>query len=245
MCSADHFQNPPLFLFFHFLAIQDLGTLGGSSSAAYGINDSGQVVGFSRTASGPHHAFLWTTDGGMQDLGTLGGSNSYAYGINDSGQVVGFSYTASGDYHAFLWTADGGMQDIGTLGGSNSDAYGINDSGQIVGFSRTASGQGRACMWIPATPETMLAGMALFIMDEVDAGNIDTELEGSLLAKVDAALAALDRGNPNDAKVVMNDLKALINQIEAEADGVLEDGRAADDVGHVHGDQHDLIGVGG
>jgi hypothetical protein len=67
-----------------------------------------------------------------------------------------------------------------------------------------------------AMPETMLAGLALFIMDEVDAGNIDTELERSLLVKVNAALAALDRGNPNDAKVAMNDLKALINQVEAQ-----------------------------
>ena len=64
----------------------------------------------------------------------------------------------------------------------------------------------------------MLAGTALFIMDEVDAGNIDTELEGSLLAKVDAALATLDRGNPNDAKVATNNLKALINQVEALVD---------------------------
>jgi len=31
-------------------------------------------------------------------------------------------------------------------------------------------------------------------------------------------LAALDRGNPNDAKVVLNDLKALINQVEAQVD---------------------------
>jgi len=62
----------------------------------------------------------------------------------------------------------------------------------------------------------MLARLALFIMDEVDAGNIDTELERSLLAKVNAALAALDRGNPNDAKVAMNDMKALINQVEAQ-----------------------------
>lgn len=57
---------------------------------------------------------------------------------------------------------------------------------------------------------------ALFIMDEVDSGNIAPELEGSLLVKIDAALAALDRGNPNDAKVAMNNLKALINQVEAQ-----------------------------
>ena len=69
---------------------------------------------------------------------------------------------------------------------------------------------------IPATPAVMLAGTALFIMDEVDSGNIDPELEGSLLVKLDAALAALDRGNPNNAKVAINDLKALINQIEAQ-----------------------------
>ena len=32
------------------------------------------------------------------------------------------------------------------------------------------------------------------------------------------SLAALDRGNPNDAKVAMNDLKALINQVKAQVD---------------------------
>ena len=69
-----------------------------------------------------------------------------------------------------------------------------------------------------AEPEMMLAGLALFIMDEVDAGNIDAEMEVSLLAKINAALAALDRDNPNDAKVAMNDLKALVNQVEAQTD---------------------------
>jgi hypothetical protein len=67
-------------------------------------------------------------------------------------------------------------------------------------------------------PPILIAGLGLFIMDEVDSGNIAPELEGSLLVKIDAALAALDRGNPNDAKVAMNDLKALINQVEAQID---------------------------
>ncbi len=63
------------------------------------------------------------------------------------------------------------------------------------------------------TPEMKLFDLATFI---VDSGNIAPELEGSLLVKIDAALAALDRGNPNDAKVAMNNLKALINQVEAQ-----------------------------
>jgi hypothetical protein len=65
-------------------------------------------------------------------------------------------------------------------------------------------------------PEITLAGIALFIRDEVDSGNIAPELEESLLVKIGAALAALNRDNPNEAKVAMNDLRALINQVEAQ-----------------------------
>ena len=59
----------------------------------YGINASGQVVGYSATTgNGLAHAFLYPYPGGpMQDLGTLGGNDSDAYGINASGQVVGSS----------------------------------------------------------------------------------------------------------------------------------------------------------
>jgi probable HAF family extracellular repeat protein len=83
--------------------MQDLGTLGGDSSAAYGINARGQVVGYSTTAGGPPHAFLWEARTGMHDLGTIGGFYSAAFGINARGQIVGFNTTAAGDWHAVLW----------------------------------------------------------------------------------------------------------------------------------------------
>ena len=51
----------------------DLGTLGGRSSRPRAINERGQVVGESVTASGETHPFLWQ-NGKMTDLGTLGGS---------------------------------------------------------------------------------------------------------------------------------------------------------------------------
>jgi probable HAF family extracellular repeat protein len=111
----------------------DLGTLGGPSSQAWGV-DNGQVVGDS------DHAFSWTQAGGMIDLGTLGGPVSVARGVS-SGQVVGWSQL-SGDvlnsWHAFSWTQAGGMVDLGTLGGPVSEAFGVTN-GQVVGDSSPGS----------------------------------------------------------------------------------------------------------
>ena len=75
----------------------DLGTLGGDYSAAYGLNDRGQVVGKADTAYfGSTHAFLWQ-NGRMTDLGTLGGPNSLALRVNNRGMVVGYSETGTHD----------------------------------------------------------------------------------------------------------------------------------------------------
>ncbi|MFZ0035712.1 MAG: NlpC/P60 family protein [Sedimentisphaerales bacterium] len=140
-------------------AITDLGTLGGTYSEAYGINNCGQVVG-AADSSGYQHAFLWQSGSGMKDLGTLGGTESCALGINTSGQVVGFA-TISGDtsYHPFLYNGSGSMQDLGTLNGSSDDfACGINNSGQIVGGPEvdmpnwSISGTGHAFLYTGTGP---------------------------------------------------------------------------------------------
>ena len=126
----------------------DLGTLGGSGSQAYGVNDSGEVVGSAyRDGDVTVHAFLYS-GAGLMDLGTLGGTNSIAFGINSAGEIVGSSQT-SGDAsrHAFLY-AGGLMTDLGTLGGADSQADAINKGGLIVGWSQTADGGRHAFLWI-------------------------------------------------------------------------------------------------
>jgi probable HAF family extracellular repeat protein len=111
--------------------ITDLGTLGGTTTKGYGINEEGQVVGASQIGS-YMVAFLWD-DGTMANLGALGAYGSWAYDINDAGQVVGGSVVdAQFHNHAFRWQ-NGVMQDLGTMGGPDSYAFDINNSGQAVG----------------------------------------------------------------------------------------------------------------
>jgi probable HAF family extracellular repeat protein len=117
--------------------LTDLGTLGGSYSVAYAINDAGYIVGESNLAGdGASRAFSYTPGVGLADLGSLGGTRSVAYALNASGQVVGESTLSSGSgSRAFSHTTGGGMVDLGTFNnnGDYSAAFGINASGTIVG----------------------------------------------------------------------------------------------------------------
>jgi len=120
--------------------ITDLGSLGGSASQAFGINDKGQVVGTSNINPLTSHAFLWD-NGTMTNLGDLGGQGSFARDINDAGQVAGTSSIA-GYGRAFLWQNGVGMQNLGTLGGISSQGWGINAAGLVVGISYIVLGGG-------------------------------------------------------------------------------------------------------
>jgi len=75
-----------------------ISTLGGTNSRGIGINDSGQVAGYSYLAGddfGITHAFVYN-DGVMTDLNVVIGSAGWLLtetsGINDSGQIVGYGY---------------------------------------------------------------------------------------------------------------------------------------------------------
>jgi len=108
--------------------ITNLGTLGGTTSLAWAINEDGHVAGGATLPGGPaNHAYLWQ-DGVMTDLGTLPGSvESIATDVNDHEQVVGVS-----GGHAFS-RLGGVMSELPNLDGG-SNAFEINNLGQVVGY---------------------------------------------------------------------------------------------------------------
>jgi probable HAF family extracellular repeat protein len=120
--------------------MDDLGTLGGATSIATGINGTRQIAGWADNAAGRMRAFRFQ-GGTMTGLGTLGGGESIGESINGSGQVVGWANTASGAQHAFLF-AGGHMTDIGRLvpGAVASQASDITNAGDIVGTATRGDG---------------------------------------------------------------------------------------------------------
>jgi probable HAF family extracellular repeat protein len=126
----------------------DLGTLGGPDSAAFLLNQNGQVAGASDVdfnvnpvTGGPTiHPFLWQ-NGKMLDLvagapaGMFGGTYGIAAWLNERGQVLG-TMNLAGDttWHSFLWDK-GVVADLGTLGGINTTAQWLTNDGHVSGKS--------------------------------------------------------------------------------------------------------------
>ncbi len=122
--------------------LKDLGTLpGGNISGAIGLNDSGQVVGYSNVSTNPSQlynfiAFEWTSSGGMVNLGELsGGNSSCAFEINSSGEIAGDSFVNASVVDAASWT-NKKIKSLGSLPkGIFTAALDINDDGEMVGES--------------------------------------------------------------------------------------------------------------
>lgn len=124
----------------------DLGTLGGDSARAYGINDSRHAVGSSQLTNGQWRAFVWR-DNAMTDLGALPGHTaSAAMHINDSGLIAGWSEDGEGNRLAVYWSNDQ-IHEIGTLGGLHAEATSSNRNGVIVGFGDTGDEVVHPFMW--------------------------------------------------------------------------------------------------
>jgi len=179
--------------------VRDLGTLGGTFSFAGGINDRGDVEGFSTLPGDTvNHAFLWR-DGMMRDLGTLGGPNSWAsYRPSNAGQVAGWTESSTPDptdfcgvgdplaCPAFVWQK-GVMTPLQLLGGTSGEANGLNNRGQIAGAAETSDSdptcefphrQVRPVIWKDGKIQTVLQYLPGDVRADANAINDRGEVAG-------------------------------------------------------------------
>lgn len=134
--AGSTFAAPPTYY------ITDLGTLGGTDSVAYDVNDYAEVVGWSYTQGGDMRAFLWR-NGQMINLGVLpGATSSVATGINNLGDVVGYS-----GGRGFYWS-DGVMTEMPKFdGGTGVYPEDISDAGRACGYAYDDGGLAKGFWW--------------------------------------------------------------------------------------------------
>jgi probable HAF family extracellular repeat protein len=122
--------------------VTDLGVLpGGDNSFAQGINDRGDIVGWSATAPGNWglRAVLWR-NGAMVDLGAPAGGQSLASDINDAGVIVG----QNGEV-AVRWRHGAARP----LMSQPAHAEAVNNRGEIAGYhwGGGSMGEPRGFVW--------------------------------------------------------------------------------------------------
>ncbi|MEN6520139.1 MAG: PEP-CTERM sorting domain-containing protein [Armatimonadota bacterium] len=127
----------------------DIGTFGGTWSAAEAINNANLVAGVYGGDNGAIGNFQWSLDGettfipanSSLDSGGLFG----VVGINDNGVVLG-NAEINGVDTVITWSDSDGYTIVG-----NGIAYAINNSNTIVGV--TNEGTAQAVVWTPQVPE--------------------------------------------------------------------------------------------
>jgi hypothetical protein len=105
---------------------------------AFGINDSGRIVG---QGIDPVHAarnvgIAYDIGQSMAfDVGALPGMNgALAFGVSNTGYIVGSSMLNQGSGLPFIWSDQGGMVAIPLVSGtSQGTAQGVNSNGWVVG----------------------------------------------------------------------------------------------------------------
>jgi probable HAF family extracellular repeat protein len=125
------------------LDVGALAPLAGSSSVAYGINDSGQVVGAWGT-NASSQAFLYSNGSitALPEPSDFTTSGCEARGISSSGQIAGICADTNGNGHLVLWSS-GTVTDLGSVGSiggvEDIESMSVSSNGQIAGWAATGT----------------------------------------------------------------------------------------------------------
>ncbi len=163
--NIDYFGDP--------YEMRDLGTLGGSSSAAYAINNNSEIIGWSYLPGDQvTHAFVdrleFISAGGfgayvynMYDLDAGASDTTIANGINDNDTIVGTDYPGDGTSYASIYYWDSSSSSVVskfflwnpyTDYPANCSANAINNAGLAVGTFSSSLRQVAVLWGNPYTP---------------------------------------------------------------------------------------------
>jgi probable HAF family extracellular repeat protein len=104
---------------------------GAQSTAVYGINNAGAMVGSYVDSGGVRHGFR-LSGGKVTKIDDPKGTDTYCFAINKAGAIVGYYTTSSHSAQAFLYQK-GKFVDVSPANSTGSQALGINDHGYVNG----------------------------------------------------------------------------------------------------------------
>ncbi|MGB8991651.1 MAG: PEP-CTERM sorting domain-containing protein [Desulfobaccales bacterium] len=107
---------------------------GSMATAAWGINTSGQIVGYYLNAPDISFGYYLPSLGGTPTAIAYGNHFTLAMRINNNGQIVGYYLTNDRSVHGFSVACNDLSHPTDIIhGNDNTFGWGINDSGAIVG----------------------------------------------------------------------------------------------------------------
>lgn len=113
-----------------------------TTTKAYGINENGEVAGYTQKDNDDttRRAIIWDAANGTQELPTLSG-RSGVWELNDHRQTAGYSTDSSGIKQAVRWEANGTITTLGQLVNYGAgSSFGINNNGVVVGETDVDAG---------------------------------------------------------------------------------------------------------
>lgn len=199
---------------------------GMTGSSGQSINSSGQVAGYSFSATS-QAATVWNgvTPTALQNLPGTNFGNAVA--INNSGQVAGASYVSGpASPFATVWNGTTATALPGLAGTTYSSAFGINSTGQVVGASYTSGGTALGTLWTGSAPTALglLAGATSNTGLSINASGVvagySTGSAGNMIATVWSGLVPTGLGTlPGGTNSVAYAINSLGEVVGSSDDG--------------------------